>query len=183
MSKLQLDKMLWKIGEILSQKKSSKSRGGVLDMTSQVKPIHGKVARVLNAQEVALNRGAVDGVEVGMIFKILSEKGSAIKDPDTDELLGSVEVEKTSVKVTSVQERVSVASTYREYKVNVGGSGIGLLARGLFEPPKWETHVETLRIEENTKEELEEEDTYVKTGDPVVQDLSITQAIDSRLTS
>ena len=149
-------------------------------MTSPVAPIRGKVARVLNSQEVALNKGTADGVEVGMIFKILSTKGAAIKDPDTGELLGSVEVEKTSVKVTSVQERVSVASTYRERKINVGGSGLGLFARDLFVPPKWETHVETLRTEESTKEELDEEDTYVKTGDPVIQDLSLTQTADSQ---
>ncbi len=58
-----------------------------------------------------------------MIFKILSRKGSEIRDPDTQELLGSVELEKTSVKVTAVQDRVSVAATFRTRRVNaVGGA-------------------------------------------------------------
>ena len=145
-------------------------------MTNPVEPIRGKVARVLNSREVALNKGLVDGVEVGMIFKILSPTGSAITDPDTDELLGSVELEKTRVRVTVVQDRVSVASTYRTRKINVGGSGVGLLfARGLFEPPKWETHIETLKTDEATREELDEEDTYVNAGDPVVQDLEVSR--------
>ena len=139
-------------------------------MTSQVEPIRGKVARVLNAREVALNRGSEDGVEVGMVFKILSAKGSDIKDPDTGESIGSVDIEKTSVKVTTVQERVSVASTFRTRKVNVGG-GLGLINNALFAPPRWEDRVENLKTKESAFEDLNEEDSLIKTGDQVVQDL------------
>lgn len=139
-------------------------------MFNPAEPIRGKVASVLSDREVALNKGSIDGVEIGMEFKILSSKGAEIMDPDTNELLGFVELEKTSVKVTTVKDRISVASTYRTYKVNVGGSGIGLsYAPRIFEPPKWETRSETLKIDDSPREELEEEDTYVKTGDPVVQ--------------
>ena len=136
-------------------------------MNSLVEPIRGKVARVLSTREVALNKGAVDGVRIGMVFKILSTSGSDITDPDTGEIIGSVDLEKTSVKVTAVQDKVSVASTFRTYRVNVGGSGIGL--SNLFQPPKWEDHVETLESEENATKELPEEESFVKTGDSVVQ--------------
>ena len=145
-------------------------------MTIPVEPIHGKVARVLNSREVALNIGSNDGVEVGMIFKILSTKGSDIRDPDSGELLGSVDVVKTSVKVTIVQERVAVASTYRTYKVNVGGAALGLSR--WFEPPKWETRFETLKIDEADTEELDEEDAIVHAGDPVVQKIEVAQIED-----
>lgn len=136
-------------------------------MTSPVQRIRGKVARVLNSREVALNRGSSHAVEVGMIFNILSTKGSDIADPDTGELLGSVDLVKTSVKVTIVQERVAVASTYRTQSVNVGG--VGLAVTGLFQPPRWESRVETLKIDEALKEELDEADAIVQAGDPVVQ--------------
>lgn len=142
-------------------------------MTSRGEPIRGKVARVLNAREVALNKGRVDGIETGMVFKILSPSGTAIHDPDTGEPLGSVELEKTSVRVTSVQDRVCVASTFRTRKVNVGGSGFG--STNMFEPPKWETRVETLKTETNTIERLPEEESYIRVGDPVIQDLSPDQ--------
>lgn len=143
-------------------------------MTNQPEPIRGKVARVLNAREVALNRGSNDGVEVGMIFNILSSTGSEIRDPDTGELLGSVELPKTTVKVTMVQNRVSVASTFRTRKVNVGGSGLGIAGiAGIFEPPKWETRTETLKTDEATREELDESETYVKSGDSVVQFIEV----------
>ena len=143
-------------------------------MNSPMQPIRGKVARVLNSREVAINRGLDDRVEVGMIFKVLSTKGSEITDPDTGERLGSVELEKTRVKVTDVQERIAVASTYRSYKVNVGGSGMALSR--LFEPPRWERRFETLRVEDAAKEELDEEDAFVQTGDPVLQFIEVVKA-------
>ena len=132
------------------------------------KPIRGKVARVLSDREVALNRGLSNGVEVGMIFDIVRSAGLDIQDPDTGEMLGSIDVPKASVKITTVQERVSVAATFRTRKVNVGGSGVGL---GLFEPPRWEYHYETLRLRDDSTDpnETTDSDTTVSVGDPVVQ--------------
>lgn len=143
-------------------------------MTKPSEPIRGKVARVLNAREVALNKGSLAGVEVGMIFKILTTTGAAIKDPDTGEVLGSIELEKTSVKVTVVQDRVAVASTYRTRRINVGGSGFGMLSSGLFEPPKWESRVETLKTSDARREELDEVNAYVNTGDLIVQVIEVS---------
>ena len=140
---------------------------------SQAQPIRGKVARVLNSREVAINRGLDDGVKEGMVFNILSTKGSDIADPDTGETLGSVDVVKISVKVISVKERIAIASTYRSNKVNVGGVGLGI-ASGLFEPPRWEERVETLKTDEAPKEDMDEEDAFVRTGDPVVQVTVVT---------
>lgn len=42
----------------------------------------------------------------------------------------------------------------------------------LYERLSWVTRYETLKTREETWEDLEEEDSYVKTGDPVVQVLS-----------
>ncbi len=36
-------------------------------------------------------------------------------------------------------------------------------------PPKWVTKYETLKTEEKTWEDLDEEASYVKVGDPVIQ--------------
>lgn len=149
-------------------------------MTIEGPPIRGKIARVLSSREVAINKGWRDGVEVGMIFKILSTKGSLITDPDTGEDLGSVDLVKTSVKVSIVHGRVAVASTFRSRRVNVGGSGI--FATRIFEPPKWETHVETLKIDDANMQDLDEKDAFVNTGDPVVQDLEATRTDQEQLT-
>ena len=142
-------------------------------MLPEVKRIRGKVARVLNSQEVAINKGREDGVRLRMIFSILSTKGAEITDPETGELLGSVDVEKTRVKVTIVEERLSVASTFRTTRTNVGGTGLGI--GNLFQPPKWETRVESLELDETSKVELSESQTFVRTGDPVIQWIDVNE--------
>lgn len=136
-------------------------------MTGQIEPIRGKVARVLNDREVAFNIGLDHGVEIGMRFNILSTKGLDIQDPDTGESLGSVDRPKACVKVLMVQDKLSVAGTFETRKVNVGGTGLPLAA--IFEPPKWEERYVTLRSDDATLDEINESDSYVSTGDPVVQ--------------
>ena len=135
--------------------------------------IRGKVARILNSREVAINRGSEDGVREGMYFDILDPVSEDIKDPDTQEILGSIPRPKVRVKVTRVEERLCVASTYKSRRVNIGGTGGGLalpsgFARSLL-PPEWVTKHETLKTKEKTWESLDEKESYVKTGDPVVQ--------------
>lgn len=139
--------------------------------------IKGKVARILNSREIVINVGKKGGVKIGMKFDILDPKGEDIRDPDTHEILGSLPRPKVQVKVTDVQENLSVASTYRKKEINVGGQGKGILsglgnlnifAKELM-PPEWITVYETLKTEEKTWEDLNEKDSYVKTGDPVIQ--------------
>ena len=137
-------------------------------MAIRTEPIRGKIAKILTSREVALNIGKIQGVETGMLFDILFEVG--VTDPDTGEELGPVELPKTRVKITSVSDKVSVASTYRTMRVNVGGTGTTFSA--LFQPPKWETRRETLRVRESFEEwgdQMDEENSYVTIGDPVVQ--------------
>jgi hypothetical protein len=141
---------------------------------SSKQPIRGKVARILNSRELAMNVGSKDGVAVGMKFDVLEPKGEEIKDPDTGEVLGSLSRPKVRVRVKSVQDRLSVAETFREHEINVGGVGpkIGETLGGLSDllrPPKYVKKIETLKTTEKTWEDLEEQESYVKTGDPVVQ--------------
>ena len=48
----------------------------------------------------------------------------------------------------------------------------------MFMPAKWETKYETLKTEEKTWKDLDEEDSFVKIGDPVVQVLEGTDALE-----
>jgi len=140
-------------------------------MATSSGPIRGKVAQILNSRELIINVGERDGVVVGMYFDILDPKGEEVKDPDTGEVLGSVARPKVRVKVTKVQERLSIATTFRKEKINIGGQGAGLVFgfTKFLMPPKWVTKYETLKTSEVTWEDLDEEESYVKTGDPVVQ--------------
>ena len=143
-----------------------------------ITPIRGKVARVLNTREIAINVGVKDGVTVGMYFNVMDLQYEDIRDPDTDEVLGSIERQKVRVKIIHVQEKLSLATTYRSKRVNTGGRdflSLGPFARSLM-PPNWVTRYETLSKIEKNRGVLDEEDSYVKIGDPVVQ---IIEAIDT----
>lgn len=137
--------------------------------------LEGKVASVLNSREVALNIGQEAGVEIGMLFDILAEKPEEVIDPDTGATLGSVNRPKVRVKVCHVDKLLSVATTFRTRRVNVGGTGAfaGALMGASFSralsPPEWVSKTETLKTTERTWEDLEESESYVKTGDVVVQ--------------
>lgn len=134
-------------------------------MTTQTEIIRGKIAKILNSREVALNIGLEDGVTVGMVFEILSSNSQTILDPDTGAVLGSFTSPKTRVKVNRVEDKFSVASTYRSKRVDVGNAR-------LFSAPVWETRYETLKAKgsfETSYEDLQEQDSYVAIGDPVVQ--------------
>lgn len=134
-------------------------------------PIRGKVAAVLNDREIALNLGYANGVSVGMYFDVMSLESGDIRDPDTDEILGSIERPKVRVRVTEVREKFSVASTYRSKRVNVGGTfenkffDMGPFARALM-PSGWLTKY---KPPPPSFDYLQERDSYVKVGDPVRQ--------------
>lgn len=133
-----------------------------------INPIRGKVARVLNSREIAINVGSEKGVDVGMHFDVLDPKYENIRDPDTHELLGSIERPKVRVQVIKVQEKLSIASTYRKKKINVGGT-FGVSLSEFLMPPEWRTKYETLKTEEQDWEDIDAKESYVNVGDPVAQ--------------
>lgn len=140
-------------------------------MSEKESPIRGKVVRILTSRQLALNLGSQHGVKMGMKFDVLDSRGDDITDPDTGELLGSLYRPKVRVQIIEVQERLSVAETFIKREVNIGGTGgfyLGGIA-DMLRPPKWVTKFETLKTDERTWEDLDESQSYVKTGDHVIQ--------------
>lgn len=144
------------------------------------KAIRGKVARVLNSRELALNIGSDHGVRDGMLFDVLDQKGEDIIDPDTGDVLGSIERPKVRVRVVSVQGKLSVASTYKSKKINIGGAGDIFSSRisDMLKPPNYVTRFETFKTNEQTWEDLSEKESFVKIGDPVVSVVDLDTPID-----
>jgi hypothetical protein len=132
-------------------------------------PIRGKVARILNEREIAINVGTAHGVFIGMCFDVIDAQDEEIKDPDTGEVLGSIERSKVKVEVTHVQEKLSVATTCEVKRMNIGGEGTYGPFTSFLMPPKWIEKYETLRTQDKGWGPLSESNSYVKTGDPVFQ--------------
>ncbi|XVS65781.1 hypothetical protein ACQPYE_06900 [Actinosynnema sp. CA-299493] len=126
--------------------------------------IEGKVAKILTPRELVINRGSNHGVDVGMQFAVLNPLGVDVKDPDTGEILGSIEVPKVIVKVVRVSPTLSVAGTFRKFRT---GGSLGLTAlAGMV----GHEYVEDLKTDSRMyKEELNPKDSYVHIGDPVIE--------------
>ena len=74
-------------------------------------PVEAKVANILNARELVINKGGKDGVKEDMIFKIV-EPQIQVLDPETNDLLGDLSREKIRIKVSEVHARFSVGRTF-----------------------------------------------------------------------
>lgn len=131
--------------------------------------IEGQVAAIIDARELAINRGSNDGVQVGMKFEVLEKQGEPITDPETGERLGSITLVKIRVQVTAVEPKFSIASTYE----TVGGSGLTFAALMNVTPPR----VRTLKTDEAITDPLTEAESYVKRGDPVRQIMEGTAVV------
>lgn len=129
--------------------------------------IEGKIAKVLNTREVAINRGSDHGVMRDMEFAVM-EPQLSIVDPDTKESLGDLEREKIRVKVSETHPKFSLARTYETYTAHVPSAyeQAELMSRG-----RTVTRVRKIIIEspgQNTST-IGQEGSTVKVGDPVIQ--------------
>jgi hypothetical protein len=141
------------------------------DSVKQREPIQGKVAGILNARELAINIGSNSGVQVGMKFRVMSSEETKVYDPETGDLLGLIDREKVRVQATEVREKLSICKTYRTVTMGDGelhGYMAALALADLFRPPR--RVPETLKVESSDYlPPLSEEESYVKTGDRVIQ--------------
>lgn len=149
--------------------------------------IVGKVAQVTSDRELIINRGSDHGVSPDMYFKVKG-KDVPVIDPDSEEELGVVSPVKVVVQVDEVAPKFSIARTFRQHQVKVqeateGGAGYYATSgglRGMFQPPapeKWETRVETLRLDPSKGEPLPETQSVVSPGD-VVESVLEGESID-----
>lgn len=141
--------------------------------TQQVQIVRpeGLVAQIISARELAINIGSSQGVKKGMIFKVLADKPVEIRDPETGDVLDSIDREKVRVMVTEVRERIAICATYRSKKTRAGhlySSMMGAASLNAFNAPS-ETF-ETLRSKDSSlPAPLQPEESYVKIGDRVVE--------------
>ncbi len=124
--------------------------------------LRGKVANLINVRQLAINIGSKHGVTEDMEFDVMNRNAGEVRDPDTHEVLGSITLAKVRVKVIMVDDEFSVAVVLGTRP----GSGLGFAA-WLYTDPGGPL---TLKRSENFGvEEIEEKDSVVKVGDPVIQ--------------
>ncbi|MGH3085850.1 MAG: hypothetical protein ACRDSJ_00860 [Rubrobacteraceae bacterium] len=87
--------------------------------------VEGKVAKILNNNQIVINRGRIDSVRQGMTFEVFSEGGEEVWDPDTGETLGMVEDVKARAEVTEVKDRLAIAKLQVEQQTPFGAMDMG----------------------------------------------------------
>ena len=127
--------------------------------------IEGKVAKILDARELIVNRGSMAGVQPEMRFKVLEEQVNVI-DPDNEGFLGTLEREKVRIKITEVHPMFSVGRTYETYETTVGYIGPPIF--GAIGSPRRVTKVRTLKTQGDLANS-DESVAAVVTGDKVIQ--------------
>jgi hypothetical protein len=147
---------------------------------ARLEPLTGRVAQILNARELAINIGAEVGVTQGMKFAVMSQSPTEIRDPETKELLDTIDREKVRVRASEVRPKITICKTYlvRTIPGRSGFSGysgsllesLGKQLGSLQEAQPERKVLDTLRADQrDLPPPLSEQESYVKTGDRVIQ--------------
>ncbi len=80
-------------------------------MTEEFTPY--RVVELIDAYRCAINKGSDDGIQMGQRFLVYG-LGKEIKDPDTGESLGVLEIVRGRGKVTHVQAKLATLETYEK---------------------------------------------------------------------
>jgi|SRR5699024_727628 len=87
-----------------------------------------KIVKILDEYNVVINAGLSHGLKQGDQFQILDKEGSDVIDPDTQEVIGKLDLIKATVSVTELQEKMCICSSQQFIKMNSLLSGIGSIS-------------------------------------------------------
>lgn len=93
-------------------------------------PIEGKIVRILDHNNIVINKGRQDGVKEDMPFVIFVPCADEIIDPDTRESLGRLEIVKGYIEASHVQERITTCVARKSKGVEAEETGIRVQTLG-----------------------------------------------------
>ncbi|MBI1311936.1 hypothetical protein GC176_11640 [bacterium] len=132
-----------------------------------VKAERGRVAAILNARELVINLGNADGVTKGMRFAVLADEPIAIRDPESGDVLDTLDREKVRVRAKEVRERITICETYRmkgaRGAVALASNWAKIITEEMQKPQRETFHIS----DDSTLPPLTEEESYVKINDRV----------------
>ena len=115
-----------------------------------------KVAHILSDQELIITAGSTDGVEEGMVFRVMGK--IKVQDPDSKEVLDEMPFVKVQLKASVVRPKISIVTTYG--RTSIERSMLRGLLEADFTPPE--------RFDYIQKEGVGARDSTVYVGDQVV---------------
>lgn len=80
-----------------------------------VRPVYpARVVKVLNEYRVIINRGTADGMKKGTVLLIYELSRDELKDPETGENLGKLEIVRGTGAVIHLQDRLATVESNRK---------------------------------------------------------------------
>lgn len=80
---------------------------------SKQKVFPATVARIISSTRIVINRGSEHGIKKGQQMLVYSLEENEIKDPNTGESLGRLEIYKGTGRIIHVQEKISILESDR----------------------------------------------------------------------
>lgn len=77
-----------------------------------------KIVKILDEYNVVINAGISQDIKQGDQFQILDKEGSEVVDPDTQEVIGTLDLIKATVRVTELHEKMCICSSQSSIKMN-----------------------------------------------------------------
>lgn len=118
-------------------------------------PIEGKVVKILNEYSIAINLGWKDGLADGMNIVVFATGSEELKDPNTGESLGCLELVKARLKVSHVQERCSICTAEAVKKAGEEEGGFRTLGAAMMAEAmgtKYSSEYTTEKLNVNTSQ-------------------------------
>jgi hypothetical protein len=122
------------------------------------KIIEGKVANILDEYSIVINVGRNNGVTEGMTFAVFVQSSDEIKDPDSGEILGTLENVKDYVYAAHIQDKFATCVAKEIKKTPEDGEGSGaqtlsgaMMAESMSKRPRG-TKIRTERLNVNTSQ-------------------------------
>jgi len=90
-----------------------------------------KIVKILDEYNVVINAGINQDLKQGDQFQILDKEGSDVIDPDTQEIIGTLDLIKATVEVAELHEKMCICSSQSSIKMNSPFSTSKVLSAGI----------------------------------------------------
>src|SRR5699024_3427214 len=77
-----------------------------------------KIVKILDEYNVVINAGTNHDLKQSDQFQIIDKEGSEVIDPDTQEVIGTLDLIKATVEVTELHEKMCICSSKQSIKMN-----------------------------------------------------------------
>ena len=126
--------------------------------------MNNKIVKIIDEYTVIINAGTNKGIEIGDKLQIIDEKGSEVKDPDTNEVLGFLDLIKDTVEVSEVHDKMCICVTPHYTTVNnIISPGLRSIAGSIVFSEQKKLNVDLSQVTGG----LRKSDAPIQIGDPV----------------